>query len=122
MEIQRLHHVQITVPAAAESAARDFYGNLLGLVEFDKPDALKSRGGFWVRVGDQELHVSREEGVARMATKAHVAYQVDDLEAWRDKLTAAGIEIGESMPIPGYRRFECRDPFGNRMEFIEPLG
>jgi hypothetical protein len=30
-----------------------------------------------------------------------------------------GIEIGDSVPIPGYARFEIRDPFGNRVEFIQ---
>ena len=27
----------------------------------------------------------------------------------------------ESIPIPGHDRFECRDPFGNRLEFIQAL-
>ena len=121
MKIRQMHHVQVTVPSDAEAAARAFYCEVLGLEEFDKPDSLKSRGGFWLRVGDQELHVSLEDGFDRTTTKAHVAYHVDALEDWREKLTDAGISIGESVPIPGYRRFECRDPFGNRMEFIEPL-
>ncbi|MEZ4517000.1 MAG: VOC family protein [Chloroflexota bacterium] len=120
MAIQRLHHVQVTVPSDKEDEARDFYCGVLGLVEFDKPDSLKPRGGFWVRLGDQELHVSREDGPDRTATKAHVAYQVDDLKAWRSKLAEAGLTIGQSVPIPGYDRFECRDPFGNRIEFIQP--
>lgn len=121
MTIQRLHHVQVTVPTAEAAAARDFYCRVLGLAEFRKPDSLNARGGFWVRLGDQELHVSLEDGVDRQATKAHVAYQVEDLAAWQQRLESAGIVIGESVPIPGYRRFECRDPFGNRLEFIEPL-
>ena len=62
-----------------------------------------------------------ETGVDRWRSKAHVAYQVDDLAAWRDKLAAIGVEALESVPIPGFDRFECRDPFGNRMEFIQPL-
>jgi hypothetical protein len=36
-------------------------------------------------------------------------------------LLAAGAQILESVPIPGYRRFEFRDPFGNRVEFIQPV-
>jgi catechol 2,3-dioxygenase-like lactoylglutathione lyase family enzyme len=121
MTIQRLHHVQVTVPSEAEDEARAFYCGVLGLTEFPKPDSLKARGGFWVRLGDQELHVSLEDGVDRPRTKAHVAYQVDDLAQWRINLEAAGCHIGESVPIPGYDRFECRDPFGNRMEFIRSL-
>jgi catechol 2,3-dioxygenase-like lactoylglutathione lyase family enzyme len=122
MIIQRIHHVQVTVPRADEAAARDFYCSLLGLSEIEKPDSLKPRGGFWLRVGDRELHVSVEDGVDRAATKAHVAYQVDDLEAWRTRLTSAGVKMAESVPIPGYDRFECRDPFGNRLEFIMESG
>jgi catechol 2,3-dioxygenase-like lactoylglutathione lyase family enzyme len=115
-----VHHVQITVGKGQEEAARRFYCEVLGLPEIEKPDALKPRGGFWLQVGDRQVHVGVEDGVDRAATKAHVAYQVDDVEAWRPRLIAAGAHIFESVPIPGYRRFEFRDPFGNRVEFIQP--
>ena len=32
---------------------------------------------------------------------------------------AAGVDLIEGIPIPGYDRFEFRDPFGNRVEFIQ---
>jgi catechol 2,3-dioxygenase-like lactoylglutathione lyase family enzyme len=115
-----VHHVQITVGKGQDEAARRFYCEVLGLPEVEKPDALKPRGGFWLRVGDRQVHVGVEDGIDRPATKAHVAYQVDDVEAWRPRLLAAGAQILESVPIPGYRRFEFRDPFGNRVEFIQP--
>jgi len=117
----RIHHVQITVPRQEEGAARRFYCELLGLPEVEKPDSLKARGGFWVEVDGQQLHIGVEDGVERTRTKTHVAYQVDDLAAWRARLEAAGIRPLESIAIPGYDRFECRDPFGNRLEFIQPL-
>jgi catechol 2,3-dioxygenase-like lactoylglutathione lyase family enzyme len=113
-------HVQITVAKADVERARAFYCGVLGLVEIEKPDALKSRGGFWLAVGDRQVHVGIEEGVDRAATKAHVAYRVDDVGAWRARLDAAGVEILESVAIPGYERFEFRDPFGNRVEMIRP--
>jgi catechol 2,3-dioxygenase-like lactoylglutathione lyase family enzyme len=119
--IERLHHVQITVPTDDEPQARAFYIDLLGLREIEKPDALKSRGGFWLEIAGQELHVSIEDGVDRNATKAHIAYQVSDLGAWKLKLTAAGCTVLESVPIPGFDRFETRDPFGNRLEMIRTL-
>jgi len=68
------------------------------------------------------VHVGTEEGVARRATKAHVGYAVLDLPAWRQRLVAVGVEIEEGVPIPGYERFEFRDPFGNRVEFIQAVG
>jgi len=113
-------HVQITVAKGQAEAARRFYCDLLGLTEIEKPDALKARGGFWLQVGDRQVHVGVEDGVDRAATKAHVAYRVDDVEAWRGRLLAEGVEILESVAIPGYARFEFRDPFGNRVEFIAP--
>jgi len=60
-----------------------------------------------------------EDGVERNKTKAHVAYLVEDLDHWRSTLSAAGIEAIDGIPIPGYHRFEFRDPFGNRVEFLE---
>jgi catechol 2,3-dioxygenase-like lactoylglutathione lyase family enzyme len=114
-----LDHVQITVPRDAERAARAFYCGLLGLAELEKPAPLKPRGGFWLAVGDRQVHVGVEDGVDRAATKAHVAYSVDDLDAWREKLSVAGICVNESVPIDGVRRFEFRDPFGNRVEMAE---
>ncbi len=119
--ITAIHHVQITVAAADVEAARDFYCGVLGLPEVAKPKSLVGRGGFWVQVGDRQLHIGVEEGVERRQTKAHVAYQVDNLAVWRDRLAAADIVALESVPIPGFDRFECRDPFGNRLEFIQPL-
>jgi catechol 2,3-dioxygenase-like lactoylglutathione lyase family enzyme len=113
-----IDHVQITVPRGQEQAARDFYCNVLGLTEIEKPDALKPRGGFWLKVADRELHVGTEEGVNRQATKAHVAFAVDDLAFWRTRLTEADFALEDGVPIPGCERFEFRDPFGNRVELI----
>lgn len=121
MSLVAVHHVQVTVPSAQEAAARAFYLGVLGLSEIPKPDALKTRGGFWVQLGAAQIHLSLEDGVDRHATKAHVAYQVSDLAHWRAQLESAGCKVLDSVPIPGYDRFETRDPFGNRVEFIQPL-
>ena len=118
----RVHHVQITVPKGAEQQARAFYVDVLGLREIDKPASLQGRGGFWVDGGGVQVHIGTEGGFDRRATKAHVAYAVGDLAPWRTKLESLGLPILESVPIPGYDRFEFRDPFGNRVELIQPLG
>jgi ubiquinone/menaquinone biosynthesis C-methylase UbiE/catechol 2,3-dioxygenase-like lactoylglutathione lyase family enzyme len=120
MFIKRIHHINITIPLRAEDAARRFYCELLGLPETPKPESLKMRGGLWLQVGEREVHLGTEDGIDRHATKAHIAYQVDDLQAWRERLADHNVEVGESIPIPGYDRFEFRDPFGNRVEIIAP--
>lgn len=119
--ILRIHHVQITIPAGAEEQGRHFYCEVLGLPEIVKPAILRERGGFWLQADDRQVHVGVEETGDRTTTKAHLAYEVADLAAWRERLTSAGVEILEGIPIPGYERFELRDPFGNRVELIQPV-
>lgn len=119
--IKGLHHAQISIPRNAEEAGRAFYCGILGLPEIEKPEVLKPRGGFWLQVGDRQIHVGTEDGVERHATKAHIAYEVDDIDAWQQLLEEHGFKIGESVPIPGHKRFEFRDPFGNRVELTQVL-
>lgn len=119
--ITGIHHVQITIPTDEEERARAFYCGVLGLREIDKPESLQGRGGFWLQVGDQSVHVGTEDGVDRAASKAHVAYAVTDLAEWGQKLEAEGIKRLEGIPIPGFNRFEFRDPFGNRVEMIQAV-
>jgi catechol 2,3-dioxygenase-like lactoylglutathione lyase family enzyme len=119
--ISRINHVQITVPKGAEAAARAFYCDVLGLREIAKPESLVGRGGFWLEIGGQQIHVGVEDGFDRLTTKAHIAYEVEDADFWRGRLESAGLTIADSLPIPGFERFETRDPFGNRIELIQPL-
>lgn len=121
MRITGLHHVQVSIPVGAEVAARAFYCGLLGLQEVEKPASLAGRGGLWLAVGTLTVHLGVEDGIERAATRAHLAYEVDGLDAWRSRLQAADFELLEGVPIPGCERFELRDPFGNRVELIEPV-
>ena len=116
-----LHHAQVTVPPGAEEAARAFYCGTLGLREIPKPARLAVRGGFWLELGAVQVHVGTEDGVARERTRAHLAFEVDDLAAMRTLAEDAGLSVLEGEPIPGLARFETRDPFGNRMEFVQRL-
>jgi catechol 2,3-dioxygenase-like lactoylglutathione lyase family enzyme len=115
----RIHHAQITIPRGSEDEARRFYCGVLGLREVEKPASLAGRGGFWIAVGSQQVHVGAEDGVDRSQTKAHIAYLVEDLSWWRQTLSENGVKILDGVPIPGFERFEFRDPFGNRVEFLE---
>lgn len=121
-KILKVQHAQITIPLGAEDAAREFYCDFLGLREIPKPESLSGRGGFWLEIDDFQIHVGTEDGIDRATSKAHVAYEVDNLNDWREKLEKEGIKILEGVPIPFYNRFEFRDPFGNRIEFLEKAG
>ena len=113
----RLHHIQIAAPAGSEAQARAFFVDVLGMSEVSKPPRLAARGGIWLDFGRTQLHVGIETPF-RPAEKAHPAFEVDDLEAVRRRLTARGIETWEDEEFPGRRRFYTRDPFGNRLEFL----
>ena len=115
MRVTGIDHVQVAAPAGCEEQARGFYGALLGLEELPKPEALRARGGCWFRAGGQELHVGVESNFAP-ARKAHPGFVVDDLDALRRRLLAAGLQPRDAA-IPGTVRFHVEDPFGNRLEF-----
>ncbi|MEO6589053.1 MAG: VOC family protein [Pyrinomonadaceae bacterium] len=117
--ILRVQHAQITIPKGEEEKAREFYCEFLGLIEIPKPESLKMRGGFWLLLNDFQIHIGTEEDFDRTKTKAHLAYEVENLEMWREKLKARNITILDGVKIPDYERFEFRDPFGNRVEFLE---
>jgi catechol 2,3-dioxygenase-like lactoylglutathione lyase family enzyme len=78
--ILRVHHAQITIPVGAETEAREFYCEFLGLREIPKPESLQKRGGFWLEIGEFPVHVGTETDFDRTKTKAHIAYLVEDLE------------------------------------------
>jgi catechol 2,3-dioxygenase-like lactoylglutathione lyase family enzyme len=86
--------VQVAAPPGCEDAARRFYGELLGLSELEKPEALRGRGGVWFSCGEHQLHV----GVAqdfKPATKAHPALRValSDLDRLAESLEEADVEV-----------------------------
>ncbi|MEX2420959.1 MAG: VOC family protein, partial [Actinomycetota bacterium] len=101
-------------------AGRTFYGALLGLLEIPKPSELAPRGGIWFRSGDLEVHLGVERQDFRPATKAHPAFLVSGLDELRGRLEGAGYRIDEDVQLEGFRRFHVRDPFGNRLELVEP--
>lgn len=119
--IVSIHHVQVCAPPACASAARAFYGDLLGLREIEKPPALAPRGGVWFEFGDgRQLHIGVEPNFVA-PRKAHPAFTVSGLDALREKLKQAGYAVTGDDDFIGYNRFYVQDPFGNRIEFVEPI-
>jgi catechol 2,3-dioxygenase-like lactoylglutathione lyase family enzyme len=105
--------VQVAAPPGCEAAAREFYGELLGLVEVEKPEPLRGRGGVWF----EQLHVGVEQDFAP-ARKAHPALRVEDLDGVAERLRAAGASVQWDDALPGVRRFYTADPWGNRIELL----
>jgi catechol 2,3-dioxygenase-like lactoylglutathione lyase family enzyme len=116
--IVRIDHVQLAAPKGCESAAREFYGSILGLVEIEKPVSLRARGGCWFQCGEQQIHIGVETPF-QPARKAHPAFAVADLGKLRESLLAHAVKITDDESIPGTRRFFAEDPWGNRLEFLE---
>ena len=114
-----IDHLQIAAPKGCEAQARQFFGDILGLAEIEKPESLRSRGGCWFRVGSMQLHIGVEERF-RPARKAHPAFSVSDIHAAFAKLQNQGILCVWDKPVEGRRRFYARDPWGNRLEFTQP--
>ena len=107
------------MPRGQEDAARAFWSGVLGKVELQKPPALAARGGCWFRGGGIEVHLGVEEPFAP-ARKAHPGVLVRDLHSLAEALTSAGRPITWDDDFPGHDRLYSDDPFGNRLEFLEP--
>jgi len=120
MPIGRLHHVQLAMPEGEEAAAEAFYGEVLGIPRVPKPPHLAARGGCWFEDGDLRIHLG-VEGDFRPSRKAHPALVVDDLAGLRTRLRAAGVPEFADQPLQGFDRIYVSDPFGNRIELMQPM-
>lgn len=120
MRIEALNHVQLAMPLGEEAAARRFYAELLDIPEVKKPPHLAKRGGCWFERGSLKVHLGVEQNF-RPARKAHPAFTVSDLASLIRRLNEAGFEVVEDEPITGYDRRYVADPFGNRIELMEPI-
>jgi catechol 2,3-dioxygenase-like lactoylglutathione lyase family enzyme len=117
--VTRIEHVQLAMPAGGEDLARSFYAGVLGINETPKPAHLAKRGGCWFERGDLKIHLGVETDF-RPARKAHVALLVTDLRGLQEKLRASGYALKEDQPLEGFHRVYVDDPFGNRIELMEP--
>jgi catechol 2,3-dioxygenase-like lactoylglutathione lyase family enzyme len=119
MPLQRIEHVQLAMPPGGEDRAVAFYDGLLGIPHVAKPPHLARRGGCWFETASLKVHLGVEESF-RPARKAHPAFLVTDLPELVGRLRDAGVDVIDDEPLAGYDRVYAYDPFGNRLELMEP--
>jgi catechol 2,3-dioxygenase-like lactoylglutathione lyase family enzyme len=107
------------MPPGREAEACAFYADLLGIPEAAKPPHLARRGGCWFEDASVRVHLGVEADF-RPARKAHPAFVVDDLSGLAERLAAAGHPSRRDEPLEGWTRVYVDDPFGNRLELMEP--
>ena len=122
--ITGLDHVNLLIDAGddALARARAFYQDLLGLEPLERPANTDSgQPGAWYQCGVQQLHLTTEKDASAVnkTSRRHPAFRVADLEALRERLLKAGVEVIAGNRFPGQERFFVRDPWGNRLEFVE---
>jgi len=119
MRVRSIDHVQLAMPAGEEGRARAFYSGALGLPEIPKPPHLAARGGCWFESDTVKIHLGIDREF-RPARKAHPALLVEGLARLVERLRAGGYALVDDEPLAGYDRVYVDDPFGNRLELMEP--
>jgi catechol 2,3-dioxygenase-like lactoylglutathione lyase family enzyme len=122
--VLRLQHTSIPMPADGREAARRFFGEALGMTEVIPPSSLDRDRLVWFKAGPDghEVHLYVDEGMDRRSSAQHLCLQVDDIEAYRSRMTQLGIEINETQAIHNRPRFFVDDPFGNMIELTQITG
>lgn len=110
-----IHHTSVVV--TNPDRARAFYSGILGLQEVKYPSTFKFPV-IWFDLGEEQVHlIIRNE--ADTFSPRHFALHVQDAVAARKALKAKGVEIRETVEIPGADRFFVTDPDGNQIELIQ---
>jgi len=117
IEFIRADHIHICVPTERLEEAKQFYMNIIGLSQIERPDHLFSTAGYWFNIGDIQLHIGAEPALSRSIR--HTAFAVSDVAAARERLEKNNVEIVEEPLVPGRTRFAFIDPFGNSMELLQ---
>ncbi|MBO0798771.1 MAG: VOC family protein, partial [Blastocatellia bacterium] len=120
MKINAIDHIQLAMPPNQEEKARDFYTGVLGITEKPKPEELARRGGAWFEEGSLKIHLGVEQDF-KPSAKAHPGLLVSDLREIIERCERAGYSVNTDKQIEGVSRAFVTDPFGNRIELIEPI-
>ena len=78
------------------------------------------RGGARFALPDgRRLHLGAEDPF-RPSRKAHPAFVASSLGELAERMEAGGLPVRWDEELAPRRRFYGEDPFGNRLEFLEP--
>jgi catechol 2,3-dioxygenase-like lactoylglutathione lyase family enzyme len=94
---------------------REFYREVLGFEElYVDWDAR------WARMERSGMEIALVEGERQDAGVAHL--DVEDVKAERERLAAAGVEVGKVLELHGFLRLlDVYDPDGNRIQLAQEL-
>jgi catechol 2,3-dioxygenase-like lactoylglutathione lyase family enzyme len=119
MPVVGIDHVQLAMPAGGEDRARAFYRDVLGVPEVPKPEDLAGRGGCWFESASVKIHLGVDKAF-HAATKAHPGLLVNGLPGIIELCRRQGLPVIEGSPVGDCQRVFVSDPFGNRIELMEP--
>jgi catechol 2,3-dioxygenase-like lactoylglutathione lyase family enzyme len=102
-------------------AATAFYRDVLGLRQVDDfAFRLDDDGVLLLFDPEQSSQPNRPVPSHGARGAGHVAFSVDSLEPWRERLRAHGVELEHEHEWPrGGRSLYIRDPAGNSVELVE---
>ncbi len=118
--VAHIDHVQLAMPVDCEAQAIALYEGLLGIPNVPKPGELAVRGGCWFEDGGLRIDLGVEADF-RPAKKAHPALRVVGLRELVQRLRSHGLDVRDDEILPGHQRVYVDDPFGNRIELLEPI-
>ena len=115
--------------------SRQFYMDVLGLEELDRPANFRFAGA-WLRAGEDEIHLIEaahttcppgvpDPGIAQTSGLAtHIAFEVGDLAGMQERLAGNDVApVGGPMPRgDGVVQLFLRDPDGYLVELFERTG
>jgi catechol 2,3-dioxygenase-like lactoylglutathione lyase family enzyme len=119
----QLDHFNIAAPIGLLEQARDFYVNVLGFREGERPGF--SRRGFWLySEGRPFVHLIESDQHSAAQGRVyldHIAFRSSGLAEVRDRLEAHGVEFRDShIPEFDMTQLFFKDPAGTGLEINFP--
>lgn len=113
----------INIPCDDQEAVRDFFVNVVGLVEGYRPPF--EFPGYWLYLGDTPvIHLQSTDRSPKEAKRGwvdHIAFGGFEFEATRDRVAQTGYEFKtQAVPGVGFRQVFVTGPEGVKVELQCP--